>query len=316
MYFFFRDYTDNVPGLVIVKKSRNFYNSIDSKHTILEIDNVLQLYLKLIYVRYEKIFTPTPHPLPFLKAQFIVFHDLFPFKISFWGVIKIILLNLAALSTKLHICHINKSMLSELKKLLRMGKQSYVYMPNRLPEIANAVNDELEILKDHKLERLIIGLIGTDSSKKNYDTFLPLIFKELGQNVKVRIYGNLNPYIINILSTFKAYKIELVVPDQADLVNFLKENDCVCSVSTDEGFARPLAMSLIMGIEVHVVDCAVYNEFYKGMAMFHDNPQELVGYLKQRKGPLEKNPKLILEFVEKMNSDYNISKVRLFEAVS
>ena len=69
------------PNYVLLNKK--FFNDIPSELADANIKLVHWYQLILILIKNRKnsklFFTPTPHPIPFVRNQCIIFHDLFPF---------------------------------------------------------------------------------------------------------------------------------------------------------------------------------------------------------------------------------------------
>lgn len=219
------------------------------------------------------IFTPTPHPLPFISRQLVVVHDSFPFK-GWKGSIKKWLFKLSLMTSKCKVAYINHSDSKRFVESCLSDKRRHVYLPNHYPGVSSSRVKRQRLDSDY----LKVALVGTDSSKKNYGLLFDAI-RRLGMRDMVRffVYGHNTAYFEKVKSEFSDMEIELTMSDAVDLHSFFEKVDCLVSVAKNEGFGRPIAYALSLGIPCFLIEDEVFREFYNGMAVFSSTVEELIG---------------------------------------
>jgi hypothetical protein len=73
--------------------------------------------------------------------------------------------------------------------------------------------------------------------------------------------------------------IELVASDDVAMMAFFDDVDLIVSVSTGEGFCRPVAQALSYGVPCWLLEDEVFREFYDGYANFSSSVSDLVSKL-------------------------------------
>jgi hypothetical protein len=224
------------------------------------------------------IFTPTPHPLPGISNQWVTLHDIYPFEGGGGKLIKRWLFFLSLATSKCSVGYINES--EALPFLLSGGisKRRLVFSPNKFP-----TSFELE-RKNHSkgISRLVIALVGTDSTKKNYHILFDEILKAGAERrLKFLIYGHYNDYIKSIFKAYPTMDVSLILSDDIEILDFLNDADVLLSVAKGEGFGRPVAVALLSGIPCYLINSPVFCEFYSGAAFIFNDVQSLVQKLLQ-----------------------------------
>ena len=123
----------------------------------------------------------------------------------------------------------------------------------------------------------IVGLLGTDSAKKNYDRLFSTVrAAALSSRLVFRMYGHETTYFRDIREKFPDIQIELVISDDCPTDEFMSGVDLLASASEQEGFGRPIASALLAGLPVKLLDRPVFREFYTGGAHFYSDLDALV----------------------------------------
>jgi hypothetical protein len=221
------------------------------------------------------LYTPTPHPLPFISRQLIVLHDPYPFLGNF-GKLKKLLLKISLGTSRCLVGHINRSDAKDFITDLGVSDERQVFAPNIFP----AVSGKRHAKRDVYLPRLRIGLVGTDSPKKNYEGLFAAVLKAGHADLfEFRIYGHKTSYLAGLCAGFGMIRQELVESDQSTLEGFLDSADVVVSVAMNEGFGRPLAAALTAGVPCFLLESRVFREFFDGAAHFGETIPEIVSLL-------------------------------------
>jgi glycosyltransferase involved in cell wall biosynthesis len=222
--------------------------------------------------RRDLLYTPTPHPLPFVNNQVIVFHDAYPFRAGKVSAFKRFLLRLSLSLSCCKVGYINKSDARPFVLSLGVSSKRMIFAPNKFPNIKQGIYKVVS-----PVNRMVVGLFGTDSSKKNYDRLLNAVKKLNGRPYIVfRVYGQDSKYFRDICAMFSEFEILLSNSDIESPIEFLNQVDIVLSVAQEEGFGRPIALALLAGLRVELLDCLVFREFFNGGAHFHPNIDALV----------------------------------------
>lgn len=215
--------------------------------------------------RGEMIFTPSSHPIPGVDRQLVVLHDSYPFD-GAKGAAKAALFFLVMRTSRAVAGHIN---VCDARTFLLKGGLDVARLratPNHLaPPESEPLQGPLILT-----ERPVIGLFGTDSPKKNYGLLFAAVESHPAcSQVAFRLYGQPNAYISGIMSAFPKLDIALTNSRDVELEAFIRSVDIVASAATREGFSRPLALALSLGVPCWIVDAPVYREFYGQAASFH-----------------------------------------------
>lgn len=220
----------------------------------------------------KTIYTPSSHPLPFLSRQIVVLHDTYPFQ-GRLGRLKERLFVLSAYSSHCLLAYINITEGLAFYHKHGFDETRLVFAPNRFPNPAFGL-----ISKRPAAEcRIIVGLVGTDSPKKNYEA----LFSEIRTSGRVdsvlfSVYGHTTEYFRSVLAEFPDLDIQLIKSDTEAMVGFLAGVDVLVSVAESEGFGRPIAYATQSGIPCFLIDNPVFREFFDGGAHFSPNIKALV----------------------------------------
>lgn len=223
----------------------------------------------------KMIYTPSSHPLPFVSKQMVVLHDTYPFTGKL-GRLKAWLFVFSARTSRCLLAYINATEGLAFYKQHGFDGDRLVFAPNRFP---GAVAKP-RFLRPEGETRLIVGLVGTDSPKKNYPALFSAI-RRLGRSheVVLTVYGHATDYFRNLLKRFPDLDIQLIESDHSSLADFLAGLDVLVSVAGNEGFGRPIASALQSGIPCYLIDSPVFREFFDGAAYFSPTVDSLVGQL-------------------------------------
>lgn len=215
----------------------------------------------------EFVFTPTSHPFPFIDNQLVVVHDSFPFD-GFVGSIKKKLFFYSLKTCRAYVGYVNKC---DARAFIVNGGIS----EDRMRSMPNSFSSNDIIIADQRRPinyPLVVGLVGTDSDKKNYEKlFDQFLQRRVYSQVRFKLLGHMNEYVRRIISDFQDLDVNFVDACSTELDDFLNQVDLIVSVSTREGFNRPLARALSFGIPSWVVDAPIYREFYDGAVTVFDD---------------------------------------------
>lgn len=237
--------------------------------------SIIIVYNYIINNKKNKIITFTSHPFPFLKKQTIAFYDDFPF-IGRLGIFKKFLFKLAVKTSNCRIGIINRS--RSLPFLYECGVlPSRIFFDSAFPSVDNC---NLKPRRAYPASPLQIGLVGTDSLKKDYDTLFAKIIK-LGYATEVSlcVFGTVNEYYQNLCDKYPELKIRIIDSDRFGISDFFDDIDYLVSVSLTEGYGRPMGLAAALGIPLFLIKSDVFIEFFDGSASFFDNIEELLNFL-------------------------------------
>lgn len=282
MFFYALDYMkylgDEVELIVLNKKShKKFLKHVGHKDVyICGIAGYLCLLVKLLFIR-RYLFCPTPHPVPFIRRQLVVVHDAYPFSCSKLGAIKKALFNFGAFISSCDIGYINKTESYSFVVNNSYSNNILIYAPNLIPDF----DTEKRFKLSYFLEEgpIHIGLFGSDSAKKNYDSLFDSIVKNYAQTqsldkFKFLIYGHENPYSLFLIKQYPLLNIKIVSSDDVPLFQFMSDINAAVSVALSEGFGRPIAAAFGLGIPCYFLNTPVNNEFFHG-ANIYDHIDDL-----------------------------------------
>jgi hypothetical protein len=226
--------------------------------------------------RGDLIFTPTSHPLPCISKQWIVVHDEYPFVNGFKGWGKRTLLRCSLAMSNCRVAYINKSEAQPFVKSLGVPAKRQVFAPNKFPVTAYCAPS-----RERKVgEKLLIGLVGTDSAKKNYEAlFAAAIDARSVRLFRFLAYGHHSVYFEKLRLEYPDVELELVQSDVNSLTDFLAQIDTLASVANLEGFGRPIAAALLNRVPCFLLDRQVFKEFFEPGALFFENETKLVAAL-------------------------------------
>lgn len=260
--------------LLLIKK-RNMGLPIPDHQNLKVVDvNVwgfILAYAKILWFKCS-VYSPTLHALPFVRHQVVTVHDEYPLtKPGFKKKINQFLFCLLLKSKRLHVATINFSIRKELSKY---GISNYLYAPNFIPESKSTITKSVRRLK----YPLRVGLVGTDSGKKDYDK----LFSSFSLNSDPRsfeffIYGDYNTYVKGIVECYSDLNIVFCQSSELDMNLFLENHvDVLVSIAKNEGFCRPVCSALQQNIVCLLIDDPVFKEFYEDFAQFVQNENDVV----------------------------------------
>lgn len=230
--------------------------------------------------RGDLLFTPTPHPLPGIHRQWIVLHDAYPFQVGPKSALKHHLLRWSLRMSCCRVGYINRSDALPFIASLGVSPQRMVFAPNHFPTPAKRT------VRPASADGVtVVGLLGTDSAKKNYDRLFAAVQRGgIQQRLAFRVYGHDTTYIRDIRAAFPEFHIELARSDNESLDTFMSHVDVLTSAAEQEGFGRPIASALLAGMPVHLLDRPVFREFFSGGAQFHPDVDALACALPRSAG--------------------------------
>jgi glycosyltransferase involved in cell wall biosynthesis len=218
----------------------------------------------MLWVRGDFVYTPTPHPLPFISNQMIVVHDDYPF-FGRHGTLKRFLFQISMKTSHCIAAYINHSNAASFLERLGIPRNRQMFAPNKFP-ISTKVLNPLGAQGD---EGIVVGLLGTDSDKKNYAAlFSAVSLLPGGKAIRFAAYGHDTAYYQGVKRAFPEINFDLIPSDSVSMNSFLSGVNVVVSVAANEGFGRPIACALAAGVPCLLCDCPVFREFFDGMAIF------------------------------------------------
>ena len=253
----------------------NFFKEKFPDSQILCTNNILKFTIFLIKFRflYKKffIYTPTSHPIPFIKNQIVILHDIYVFREGLKGKIKEILFKISLYSSSSKVGFINRSISG---KFLERIKCESVFLPNLYKNIRKIS----EIKTPNKKNKLRIALTGTSCLKKNHQNILQT---EIALNKKLffYLYGDNTKYSEYLIQKFSFLNLSFVNSNFLNIWDYFDEIDILIVQNKYEGFCRPILIALILGKLVVAPKAEVYNEFYKDCLIYYENNIELNGIL-------------------------------------
>lgn len=289
MFFYAKDYMNDlsVNKCIVIRQGSNVEKHclLDSKYERIITLNGFQYLLFMLKAAFNEtwVFTPTSHPIPFINKQLIVVHDTYPFT-GMKGRFKKILFLTSCLLSKCKIGYINNSRVK--KELLGFGfpLEKLMFTPNKFPVL------DTNFIHSPNFDdsgRITLGLVGTDSDKKNYHQLFSVINNyKLKEKFVFHIYGHNTEYFQQLIAGFPDIRVVLVNSNDKSIESYLQEIHCLISVCTDEGFGRPIATALINHIPCLLLNCAVFKEFYSSSAYFFESIEQLVTFSDNIKLPL------------------------------
>lgn len=223
--------------------------------------------------RADLVLTTSSHPLALGRRLVAVVHDSFPFTDGRAGAVKALLFRTFLRLTGGVAGYVNHADAGRYLAAQGVPAGRTRYLPNRLPEAPPAAPAGPLVVG----ERLVIGLFGTDSPKKNYDAlFAAAAARPPGLPAVWRLYGHRNSYTDRLIADYPGCAIEIVGSDELSMERFLAGIDLAVSPAIGEGFARPVAAALLRGVPTLLLDTPVFREFYAGSARLFPTVPALV----------------------------------------
>jgi hypothetical protein len=236
--------------------------------------------------RGDLLYTPSSHPLPGINRQWIVLHDAYPFEGGPRAALKRNLLRWSLSISRCKVGYINQSDAQPFVAKLGVPTERMVFAPNRFPQPARLVTKLAS-----QARTTTVGLLGTDSAKKNYDQLFGAVRRAaLSPQLAFCVYGHETAYFLNTRAQFPELRVELVKSDNESLDHFMSRVDVLASAAEQEGFGRPIASALLAGLPVELLDRPVFREFFSGGARFHANVDVLVQSLLSRRDGVTHTP--------------------------
>ena len=240
-------------------------------------------------LRGDILYTPTSHPLPALSNQWIVIHDTYPFTTGRKGRLKKKLLRWSLASSRCRVCYINESDTLPFVVALGVSASRRMFAPNKFPPSPAS----MPARHQRSPIEVVVGLVGTDSDKKNYDVLFEEVLRSGGSaQLRFLAYGHHTPYLKELKLRFQGIRLDLMESDNHALENFFSRVDLLVSVANQEGFGRPIAAALLSGLQCFLLNRAVFEEFFSPGASFFDSVPALVQALRalQATRPDEASP--------------------------
>jgi glycosyltransferase involved in cell wall biosynthesis len=230
----------------------------------------LAKYLIRTMLKRRRLVTFTPHPLPMYGNQVVIVHDDFPF-LGRSGPLKRTLFRVGTLMSGCKVGYINRSNALRFVDAIRVRQDRRFFAPNRTPVVSRPVRSA-----PLNCSPGTIGLFGTDSPKKQYHMLLDSA-QRLGKikGYRFRFYGIENAYTQSLRREFPHADFEIVDSSEVSMPSFLQNIDAAVSSSRGEGFGRPLAMALTLGIPTFLLESDTFREFFDGSAVFYSHVDEL-----------------------------------------
>lgn len=222
------------------------------------------------------VFTPTPHPMPFISRQWIVIHDAYPFCVGRLSLLKKALLKLSLWTSLSRVAYINESETFPFVCSLGVSADRCRFAPNKFPPESGPL-DKRGRISGNKIH---IALVGTDSPKKNYESLLERVQSAGAVKLFIfHVYGHDSDYYRRLCAQFPGVDLKLFASDSFSLREFFSGVDILVSVAIQEGFGRPIASALLHGIPCFLLTRPVFEEFFNPGATFFKDEISLVDKL-------------------------------------
>lgn len=308
MFYYALDYLPK-SGYQILCNSKNADISglVPESCTVIKLNylSYFFFYLRAMLFRFS-IFTPTPHPLPFLSKQLIVLHDSYPFRLGRFSFLKKALFSLSLQCSKTKVGYINFCDAKAFLMQLKLPDDRCFFMPNKPP--FNPLKRKLDFCSVDNI--LHVGAVGTDSLKKNYETlFVYLQEISTHRRLKLYLFGQDNAYVQDLRHQFPSCNFVVIDSRLVTLDEFLVTLDLLVSTAKGEGFCRPVALALQMGIPCLLIDDPVLKEFYEHSAIFFKDFNEFKSCVSSI---LSGNYEVMAFDVRKLNSQFTHAKRELY----
>lgn len=231
-----------------------------------------------VALRRALLFTPSSHPVAFVPRQIVVVHDSYPFT-GRVGLLKLALFRTALALSGSTAGYINHADAGAFLRRCGLPAARTRFLPNRIGIAAPRAGPRAAGSRD-----IIIGLFGSDSPKKNYDALFAaaIAAQPTARRFRWRIFGHANGYTHRLQRDYPTLAIEVIESDRMTMEAFVADLDVAVSVAEGEGFARPVALSLMLGVPTLLLDTPVFREFYTGSAGLFETVQALVSAIPAR----------------------------------
>lgn len=236
---------------------------------------------KLLRRSHEKVVTFTSHPLPFVRDQTIAFYDDYPFA-GRAGILKRALFRLAAQTSGCRVGIINRSLAMPFLAGCGIAEER-IFFDSAFPAVDLQQTRARSAVPGTPLR---IGLVGTDSRKKNYDEiFAATIALEREHDVRFLLYGAENDYVRDLRIDFPAIELTIVPSDDVGPVAFFDEVDYLVSAARAEGYGRPMGLAAALGVPLFLLRSPVFLEFFGEHATFFDDVVALMRHIVDTRPP-------------------------------
>ncbi|MCB8747112.1 hypothetical protein LHU53_09350 [Rhodoferax sp. U2-2l] len=218
------------------------------------------------------VYAPSSHPMPFLSKQMVVVHDVFPF-LGRLGRLKRFLLRMSLFTSQCKVGYINKCDAQPFIQSLGVTASRQIFAPNKFPVAHRSIPEN----RLDQMSRITVGLMGTDSIKKNYPTlFAATLATNNNGSIDFLLYGHHTQYYHDLVHQFPDINERLVESDHCSLDTFFSQIDLIASVADHEGFGRPIAAALSAGVPCLLIERPVFREFFEGAAQFFPDVNTLI----------------------------------------
>lgn len=234
----------------------------------------------------ERVVTFTSHPMPFVGDQTIAFYDDYPFAGSA-GRFKKWLFAAAAKTSRCRIGIINRSLAVPFLTSLNIPDDR-IFFDSAFPSVDLATARE----RPHEPQSpLRIGLVGTDSLKKNYaDIFAAVEAQGHCDAVRFLLYGAENDYTAGLKRDFPDIDFQIVASDNIGPVEFFDGVDYLMSAALAEGYGRPMGLAAALGVPMFLLKSPVFIEFFGQHARFFDNVPDMIRHVAETRPPAAAPP--------------------------
>lgn len=236
---------------------------------------------KLLRRSSDKIVTFTSHPLPFVPDQTIAFYDDYPF-VGRTGKLKRALFALAARTSGCRVGIINRSLAMPFLAGCGISAER-IFFDSAFPAVDL---HQTRIRSAEPGTPLRIGLVGTDSRKKNYaEIFAATLALKRADGVQFLLYGADNDYVQELRRAFPEIDLTVVLSDAVGPVAFFDKIDYLVSAARAEGYGRPMGLAAALGIPLFLLRSPVFLEFFGEHATFFDDTAALIRHIVETRPP-------------------------------
>ncbi|MDA8699928.1 hypothetical protein N9M02_01730, partial [Amylibacter sp.] len=116
---------------------------------------------------------------------------------------------------------------------------------------------------------------------------------------------------------FGVHGLTHIQTEECSLENFINNCEGIVSVATGEGFGRPIALSILLGKPVFLINDPIFKEFFDGSSRFYNTIEllsEHISYLiesgKISSMTIETEP--FLKKVELINKSFSLAQKEIF----
>jgi hypothetical protein len=250
---------------------------------------------KLLQRSPERIIAFTSHPLPFVRNQTIAFHDDYPF-MGWVGQIKRALFALSAWTSGCRVGIVNRSLAIPFLTACGIGKDR-IFFDSAFPAVDLCKATPRSPTLGTPLR---IGLVGTDSRKKNYnEIFAAIVDAGRQQEACFILYGSDNDYVGELRDAFPSIKLVVVSSDDIGPVAFFDKIDYLVSAARSEGYGRPMGLAAALGVPLFLLRSPVFLEFFGEHATFFDHVPDMMRHIIDTRPPAVSSTRSVQETAHK-----------------